>query len=233
MIDFCDFSCYYKTADGKLPVLENLSFRVETGEFFVIAGPSGCGKTTLLKSMLGMVDYYSGNIYVDEISFEDISGKDNVFGYVSQEHTLYPHMTVYENIALPLRVMRTPHEELDMRVRKAAKQLEIDWLLSRKPKQLSGGQHQRVAVARTLARLPKILLMDEPFSDLEPQLRRQLRELVKQLCKIYQCTVLFVTHDLKEAMQTGDRIMVMNKENPVRIFMPEEFERYLLLHGGM
>ena len=223
MIEFIDFSCHYMVKQKKIPVLENVSFQVQEGEFFVITGPSGCGKSTLIKSILGMGGYYSGDILVDGISFEDISGKDNVFGYVSQEYLLYPSMTVYENIALPLKVMHTSHEELDRRVRSVAKRLEIDWLLTRKPKQLSGGQQQLVAIARALARNPKVILMDEPFANIDPRLRLDMRNVLNEINKDYQCTVLFVTHDIPEALYLGNHIMVMDENNVREIVTPEEF----------
>lgn len=223
MIEFIDFSCYYMLKKENISVLENINFQVEEGDFFVITGPSGCGKSTLLKSILGLGGYFSGDIIVNGRSFEDISGKDNVFGYVSQEYSLYPSMTIYENIALPLRVMHTPHEELDARVRSVAKSLNIDWLLTRKPKQLSGGQQQLVAVARALVRNPEVLLMDEPLSNVDPKWRAEMRELLRQINKDYHCTVLFVTHDIPEALYLGDHIMVFGEGQIERIVTPEEF----------
>ena len=227
MVEFQNFSVHYKVKKDIVPVLDNVSFQVNEGEFFVITGPSGCGKSTMIKSMLGMGGYYSGDIYIDGVSFEVVTGNDNFFGYVSQEYLLYPSMTVYENIALPLRSMHTPFEELDRRVRQLAKRLGIDWLLTRKPKQLSGGQQQMVAIARAIVRNPKVLLMDEPFSNLDPKIRPRLRRMLKELVKEYGCTVMFVTHDIPEALQLGDRIMVMGDQEIECIVTPEEFtEKY-------
>ena len=227
MVEFQNFSVHYMVKKEKVLVLDEVSFQVAEGEFFVITGPSGCGKSTLIKSMLGMGGYYSGDILIDGVSFEEISGKDNFFGYVSQEYLLYPSMTVYENISLPLRSMRTPYEEMDRRVRQLSKKLGIDWLLTRKPKQLSGGQQQMVAIARAIVRNPKVLLMDEPFSNLDPKIRPRLRRMLKELVWEYGCTVLFVTHDIPEALQLGDRIMVMDHRDVTCIVTPEEFtERY-------
>ena len=132
-------------------------------------------------------------------------------------------MTVYDNIALPLRSMRTPHEELDRRVRALAKRLGIDWLLTRKPKQLSGGQQQLVAFARAMVRSPKVLLMDEPFSNLDPKIRPRLRQMLKEVIREYGTTVMLVTHDIPEALQLGDRIMVMDNDGITGIVTPEEF----------
>lgn len=222
-ISFREYSCYYSVKKEHRLILDKISFDVADGELFVILGPSGCGKTTLLKGILGMTDYFSGDILIHGTSFEDINGKDNYFGYVSQEHLLYPSMTVYENIALPLRVMHTPHEELDERVRRMARLLDIDWLLTRKPRQLSGGQHQRVSIARALAREPRILLLDEPFSELDPKLRRQLRHILKNFNQEYNCTTLFVTHHIPEALELADRIMIMGQGTADRIVERKDF----------
>lgn len=206
MIEFIDFSCYYMLKKEKISVLENINFQVEEGDFFVITGPSGCGKSTLLKSILGLGGYFSGDIIVNGRSFEDISGKDNVFGYVSQEYSLYPSMTIYENIALPLRVMHTPHEELDARVRSVAKRLNIDWLLTRKPKQLSGGQQQRVGIARALITKPKILFADEPTGNLDSANADQIMEILLTAVKEQNTTLLMVTHDIQRA-NYADRVI--------------------------
>ena len=223
MIEVMDLSVHYKMKKEIIPVLDKVSFQVAEGEFFVITGPSGCGKSTLIKTMLGMGGFYGGDILIDGLSFEEITGKDNFFGYVSQEYLLYPSMTVYENIALPLRSMRTPYEELDQRVRQMAKRVGVDWLLTRKPKQLSGGQQQMVAIARAMVRNPKVLLMDEPFSNLDPKTRPRLRKMVRQLVNDYGTTVLFVTHDIPEALQLADRIMMMSDGGIERIVTPQEF----------
>jgi multiple sugar transport system ATP-binding protein len=223
IIEFRNYSCYYQHKKTRNLVLNEVSFEVKAGEIFVVVGPSGCGKTTLLKSMLGMCDYYSGDIFINGVSFEDIHGKDNCFGYVSQEHVLYPSMTIYENIALPLRVMGTPHEEMDARVRSMAKMLEIDWLLTRKPKQLSGGQQQRVALARALVREPMVLLLDEPFSELDPHLRGRLREELKHINSTLGCTTIFVTHDIQEAAALGDRIMRIEDGKVEEIMTPQAY----------
>ncbi len=222
IIEFRNYSCYYQNKKSRSLILDKLSFEVITGEIFVVMGPSGCGKTTLLKSMLGMVDYYSGDILIDGIPFENIKGKDNCFGYVSQEHVLYPSMTIYENIALPLRVMGATHEETDARVRRMAKILDIEWLLTRKPKQLSGGQHQRVALARSLVREPKILLLDEPFSEVDPRMRETLRAELKAIHRVIGCTTVLVTHDRNEAAALADRIMLMEQGTVKRIVQPTE-----------
>ena len=210
IIIFEDFSCYYKNKTGYTKALDHLDFSIESGELFVIAGKSGCGKTTLLKCILGQCEYTEGNLFIDGVSMEDFDVKSGNIGYVRQETDLYPHLTVYENFAFPLRMMHTAQSEVDRRVKKIADKLDIRYLLTRKPRQLSGGQHQRVAIARALVNCPSILLFDEPFSNFDPTLRGQLRQLVKQLHQDYQVTMLFVTHDLEEAFSLADRILVLD-----------------------
>ena len=210
IVKFEDFSCYYKNKTGYAKALDHLDFSIESGELFVIAGKSGCGKTTLLKCILGQCEYTEGNLFIDGVSMEDFDVKSGNIGYVRQETDLYPHLTVYENIAFPLRMMHTAQSEVDRRVKKIADKLDIRYLLTRKPRQLSGGQHQRVAIARALVKCPSILLFDEPFSNFDPTLRGQLRQLVKQLHQDYQVTMLFVTHDLEEAFSLADRILVLD-----------------------
>lgn len=208
-IIFENFSAYYKNKKEYVKALDALSFAVHDGEFFVIAGASGCGKTTLLRSVLGQMEYTEGTLTVDGQSVEALRAQERNIGYVRQEPGLYPHLTVYENIAFPLRMIHTAQDEIDSRVKKIAAMLEIDWLLTRKPRQLSGGQQQRAALARAFVKQPTALLLDEPFSDLEPALHRQLRLLLKDLQKQLQITVLFVTHDLAEAFSLADRLLVL------------------------
>ncbi len=208
-IVFDHFSCWYREKKEYVTALDDLTFRVREGEFFVVAGASGSGKTTLLNCVLGLREYTKGSLTVDGIPAEETSGGLRNVGFVRQEADLYPHLTVYENIAFPLRAMRTEQQEVDRRVKELARRLEVDWLLTRIPRQLSGGQQQRVAIARALIKKPTLLLFDEPFSDLEPTLRGQLRRLVKALQQEYGMTVLFVTHDLPDAFALADRLLVL------------------------
>lgn len=209
LLEFKKFSAYYKQKKNYVVAVDEVTFYVEDGEFLVIVGPSGCGKTTLLKSILGLNATTSGEAFFNGQKLTASKKGEKQFAYVAQDYSLYPTMTVYENIAFPLRMMHTPYDEVDRRVREIAKLLEIDWLLSRKPKQLSGGQHQRVAIARALIKNPRIVLFDEPFANLHPDLRFQMRELVRKIHKEQRVTFVFVTHDLTEAFALADRMIVM------------------------
>lgn len=226
-LSFDHFSCWYKTKKENIRALNDLTFDIRDGEFFVIAGESGCGKTTLLKCVLGLGAYLQGTLTIDGISAEaQDAGLRNV-GFVRQETGLYPHMTVYENIAFPLRTIHTAQAEVDSRVKALAAQLEIDYLLTRIPKQLSIGQQQRVAIARALIKNPTLVLFDEPFSNLDPTLRSAQRRLVKVLHETYRTTVLFVTHDLGEAFSLADRLLVLEQGSMVDLGTPRE-----LLHNA-
>ena len=224
LIRFEIFSAYYKLKKEYAVGLDKISLTVSEGEFLVIVGPSGCGKTTLLKCLLGMVSLTDGTLLYEGEPAEQMKVGEKSFAYVSQDYSLYPQMTVYENIAFPLRMLHVPHKEVDQRVKEMAKLLEIDWLLSRKPKQLSGGQHQRVAIARALVKNPRVVLFDEPFSNMDPELRLQLRQLVKTIHAAQRPTILFVTHDLSEAMMLAERIVVMNQGEIVETGTPEQLE---------
>lgn len=209
LLEFKKYSAYYKQKKNYVVAVDEVTFFVEDGEFLVIVGPSGCGKTTLLKSIIGSSDLTSGEAFFNGEKLTTAKRNDKQIAYVAQDYSLYPTMTVFENIAFPLRMMHTPHDEVDRRVREIAKLLEVDWLLSRKPKQLSGGQHQRVAIARALIKKPRIILFDEPFANLHPDLRFQMRQLVKKIHEEQQVTFVFVTHDLSEAFSLADRVIVM------------------------
>lgn len=225
-IQFSHFSCWYKTKKENILALDDLSFTVHEGEFFVIAGESGCGKTTLLKCVLGLGDYMQGALTVDGIPAESQNSHIRNVGFVRQETALYPHLTVYENIAVPLRAIHTAQSEVDARVKELADRLGLSYLLTRIPKQLSVGQQQRAAIARALVKNPTLLLFDEPFSNLDPTLRTQLRCLVRSLHAEYKTTVLFVTHDLGEAFSLADRLLVLENGHAADLGTPRE-----LLHN--
>lgn len=227
IIKLNDFSCFYKNKKEYVTALDKVSLSIERGEFFVIIGESGCGKTTLLRSCLGLAPYYDGEIFVDGVSVDEIDLKRGRYAYVSQEIGLYPNLTVYKNIAFPLSVTHTMPQEIDKRVKKIAAELGIDFLLSRKPSQLSIGQQQRVAIARSLIKDPTIMYFDEPFSNLDPALRLELRSVVKKLHDTYGTTVVFVTHDISEALAIADRIAVLEKGKLIEIGTPE----YLVQNG--
>ena len=221
-IQFDDFSAYYKQKKVYAAALDHLSLRIEKGEFFVVVGASGSGKSTLLKCILGLNRDIEGDLYIDGVSIDDMNAKDGNMAYVTQEIALYPHLTVYENIAFSLRLMHTPQDEVDRRVKEIAELAQIKWLLTRKPRQLSGGQQQRVAIARALVKHPQLLLFDEPFSNIDPALRLELRQLVKAVHRRLGATTVFVTHDLSEAFFLADRIAVLEEGNVVQIGIPNE-----------
>lgn len=222
MIQCKEFSAFYVNKKEQVTALDKLTFSVDRGQLFVVVGQSGSGKTTLLKSILRMIPYIDGEMLVDGIAIDDLDIKTCNFAFVDQEVTLYPKKTVYENIAFPLLMNHTPYEEIDRRVKEIADILDIRWLLTRKPKQLSGGQQQRVGLARALVKKPDLLLLDEPFSNLDPQIRLQMRQLLRQLHQQYHTTILFVTHDLGEAFSLADRMMVLQEGKIEVIGTPKE-----------
>lgn len=229
-IEFQDFSCFYKYKKEYITALDHINLSVESGELLVILGQSGSGKTTLLKCILGLCDYISGQLYIDGTSIDDFRLQNSNIGYIRQELNLYPHLTVYENIAFPLRMIHTPQAEVDRRVKELAALLEIDWLLTRKPKQLSGGQLQRVAIARALIKNPVTVLFDEPFSAIDPTLRTELRQLVKKIHQTFGCTILFVTHDLTDALNLAQRVVILEEGKIEAVGTPRELMQkgYLL-----
>ena len=194
---------------GKVIALQNFSLEIEDGEFVVLVGPSGCGKTTALRMVAGLEDIDEGEIYIGDQLVNDLPPKDRNVAMVFQNYALYPHMTVYRNIAFGLKLRKLPINEIQQRVNKAAKILGIDQLLNRKPKQLSGGQMQRVALGRAIVRDPNVFLFDEPLSNLDAKLRAQMREELVKLHQELRATMIYVTHDQVEAMTMGDRIVVM------------------------
>ncbi len=222
MIEGRNFSAYYVNKKERITALDRLTFTVDRGEFFVIVGKSGSGKSTLLRSILRMTAYVDGELLVEGVPIDDLDIKTCNYAFLDQNVTLYPGKTVYENIAFPLLMSHTPYEETDRRVKEIADVMDIRWLLSRKPRQLSGGQHQRVGLARALIKKPSLILLDEPFSNLEPGLSAQLRDYLCQIHRQYRSTVLFVTHDLQEAFSLADRMMVLNEGRIEAMGTPEE-----------
>ncbi|HAM39197.1 MAG: glycerol-3-phosphate ABC transporter ATP-binding protein [Elusimicrobia bacterium RIFOXYC2_FULL_34_12] len=194
---------------GKTQVVKNIDLEIKDKEFCVLVGPSGCGKTTTLRMVAGLEEITSGEIYIDNVLVNDQAPKDRDIAMVFQSYALYPHMTVYDNMAFGLKLKGYPKEEIKERVEKAAEQLEITRLLKRLPKELSGGQKQRVAVGRCIVRKPKVFLFDEPLSNLDAKLRVQMRAELKKLHQRLQTTIIYVTHDQVEAMTMGDKIVVM------------------------
>ena len=190
-------------------VVKQFDFTVDDGEFVVFLGPSGCGKSTTLRMLAGLESISSGEIYVGDKLMNSVDAKDRDLAMVFQSYALYPHMTVYENIAFALKLKGMSKNDIDTEVRKAAEMLELAPLLDRKPKALSGGQRQRVAMGRAMVRTPKVFLFDEPLSNLDAKLRGTMREEIKHLHRELKTTTIYVTHDQIEAMTLADRIVVM------------------------
>jgi multiple sugar transport system ATP-binding protein len=218
-------------ADGTIAVNE-LDLLIKDGEFLVLVGPSGCGKTTALRCLAGLEEITSGQIKIDARVVNRVPSKDRNIAMVFQSYALYPHMTVFDNLAFGLKLLKTPKKEIKRRVDEAAKILNLENLLNRKPRALSGGQRQRVALGRAIVREPAAFLMDEPLSNLDAKLRVQTRAEILRLQRRLETTTLYVTHDQVEAMTMGDRIAVMNLgvlqqigsppelyDNPVNVFV--------------
>jgi multiple sugar transport system ATP-binding protein len=195
---------------GPVVGVDRLELQIRTGEFIVLLGPSGCGKTTTLRMLAGLESVSSGSIYIGESCVNEVPPRDRDIAMVFQSYALYPHMTIAENIAYPLRVRRIPRPEIPGRVQKVAELLGIGELLKRRPKELSGGQRQRVALARAMVREPRVFLMDEPLSNLDAKLRLYMRGELKRLQYQLGATTLYVTHDQAEAMTLAHRVAVMD-----------------------
>ncbi len=206
--------------------LKDVNIDINDGEFVVLVGPSGCGKTTLLRMVAGLEDITEGEISIADKIVNDIAPKDRDIAMVFQNYALYPHMTVYDNMAFSLKLRKLPNDEIEKKVKDAAKTLEIDELLDRKPKALSGGQRQRVAMGRAIVRSPQAFLMDEPLSNLDAKLRVQMRAELGQLHTQLETTTLYVTHDQVEAMTMGDRVAVIRKGVLQQIDTPREIYLY-------
>ncbi|MEM0951680.1 MAG: sn-glycerol-3-phosphate ABC transporter ATP-binding protein UgpC [Cyanobacteria bacterium P01_H01_bin.74] len=195
----------------KIPIIQDVSLAISDREFIVLVGPSGCGKTTLLRMIAGLEDITAGEISIDDTVVNDVSPKDRDIAMVFQNYALYPHMTVYDNMAFGLKMRKTPKNLIQEKVKATAEILDLSQLLKRKPKQLSGGQRQRVALGRAIVRNPKVFLMDEPLSNLDAKLRVQMRRELITLHKSLNATTIYVTHDRIEAMTMGDRIVILNQ----------------------
>jgi multiple sugar transport system ATP-binding protein len=198
-----------KVYEGNVVAVKDCNIEIKDREFVVLVGPSGCGKSTTLRMIAGLEEVTSGKIYIDEKVVNDLPPKDRDIAMVFQNYALYPHMSVYENMAFGLKLRKFPKQEIETRVREAAKILGIEEFLERKPKALSGGQRQRVAVGRAIVRKPKVFLFDEPLSNLDAKLRVQMRTEISKLHRRLEATMVYVTHDQMEAMTMGDKIVVM------------------------
>src|SRR5256886_11069134 len=211
---------------GEFTAVKDLSIQVRDEEFLVLVGPSGCGKTTALRMLAGLEEQSTGDIFIGERRVNDVAPKDRDIAMVFQNYALYPHMSVYDNIAFGLKLRGMPKQEIDRRVNEVAEMLAIGQLLKRKPKELSGGQRQRVAVGRAIAREPAVFLMDEPLSNLDAALRIDTRAQLQKLHQRIKRTTVYVTHDQVEAMTMGDRIAVMRDGILQQIDTPENLHAH-------
>lgn len=222
----------YKVYPGNVTAVQDCCLDIADKEFVVLVGPSGCGKSTTLRMIAGLEEITKGELFIGDKLCNDVAPKDRDIAMVFQNYALYPHMTVYENMAFGLKLRKMPKADIEKKVREAAVVLDIEHLLDRKPKALSGGQRQRVALGRAIVREPKVFLMDEPLSNLDAKLRVQMRTEISKLHKRLNTTFIYVTHDQTEAMTMGTRIVVMKDgivqqvdapqniyENPVNMFV--------------
>ena len=208
--------------DEGVVAVQQFSLDIKDKEFIVLVGPSGCGKSTTLRMVAGLEEISGGELIIDGKVMNDVAPKDRVIAMVFQNYALYPHMTVYENMAFSLKLRHTPKDEIDRKVREAAEILDITQYLDRKPKALSGGQRQRVAIGRAIVRAPKVMLMDEPLSNLDAKLRNEMRAEIIKLRQRIDTTFMYVTHDQTEAMTLGDRIVIMKDGYIQQIGTPQE-----------
>ena len=200
---------YVNKRKQEIVALDDLNCQFDMGKFNVILGYSGCGKTTLLKCIAGLLDY-DGTITVNGVDYDTLDIKDRNVAMVSQQYILYPNMTIFDNIAFPLRIAGADRKEITERVNEVADKLGLQYCLTRKPRHLSGGQQQRVALARALVKKPDICLLDEPLSNVDAQQRVELRQLIKQAIKSINTTAIYVTHDITEAFALADKLFVIN-----------------------
>jgi multiple sugar transport system ATP-binding protein len=211
-----------KVTDEGVVAVEDFNLGIADREFVVLVGPSGCGKSTTLRMIAGLESISGGELTIDGKVMNEVAPKDRDIAMVFQSYALYPHMTVYDNMAFPLKLRKAPEDQIDQKVRQAAETLGITQYLDRKPKALSGGQRQRVAIGRAIVRDPKVLLMDEPLSNLDAKLRNQMRAEIIKLRKRINATFVYVTHDQTEAMTLGDRIVIMKDGVVQQIGTPQE-----------
>lgn len=211
-----------KIYEGGPAVVRNFNLNISDGEFIVFVGPSGCGKSTTLRMIAGLEEITDGDFYIDEIRMNDIEPKNRDIAMVFQNYALYPHMTVYDNMAFGLKLRKNPKKDIKKQVHDAAEILGLTEYLERKPKALSGGQKQRVALGRAIVRNPGVFLMDEPLSNLDAKLRVQMRSEITKLHKRLNTTTIYVTHDQTEALTMATRIVVLDKGNIMQVGTPKE-----------
>lgn len=211
-----------KIYNNGFQAVENFNLKIEDGEFIVLVGPSGCGKTTVLRMIAGLETITDGELYMDNYLMNNMAAKDRNIAMVFQSYALFPHLTVYENISFPLKILKLDKRDTHAKVKDAAKILEIEPLLDEKPNTLSGGQKQRVALGRAIVRNPKVFLMDEPLSNLDFKLRNQMRIEISRLHRKLNSTFIYVTHDQTEAMTMGTRVVIMNDGKIHQVGTPQE-----------
>ena len=212
----------YKRYAGGVTAVSDVNLEIADKEFLILVGPSGCGKTTTLRMIAGLEEISEGEVYIGDTLVNEVMPKDRDIAMVFQNYALYPHMSVFENMAFGLRLRKTPKDEINRRVHEAARILDIEHLLDRKPRALSGGQRQRVALGRAIVREPKVFLMDEPLSNLDAKLRVQMRSEIGKLHRRLATTFIYVTHDQTEAMTMGTRIVVMKDGFVQQVATPQE-----------
>ena len=216
----------YKRYSGGVTAVSDFNLEIKDKEFIILVGPSGCGKSTTLRMVAGLEEISEGEIYIGDRLVNDVAPKDRDIAMVFQNYALYPHMTVFDNMAFGLKLRKTPKDEIKRRVEEAARALDIEHLLERKPKALSGGQRQRVALGRAIVREPKVFLLDEPLSNLDAKLRAQMRTEISKLHQRLGTTFIYVTHDQTEAMTMGTRIVVMKSGLIQQVDTPQNLYLY-------
>src|SRR5574344_222844 len=216
----------YKVYPNGTKAVNDISLDIKDGEFIVFVGPSGCGKSTTLRMIAGLEDITAGELYINNMIVNDVEPKDRDIAMVFQNYALYPHMTVYENLAFGLKLRHVPNEVIQEKVLEAANILGIKDYLDRKPKAMSGGQRQRVALGRAILRDPKVMLLDEPLSNLDAKLRAQMRTEIAKLHQKLKTTFIYVTHDQVEAMTLGDRVVVMKQGRIKQVDSPKNLYDY-------
>ncbi len=216
----------YKRYPGGVTAVSDFNLEIKDKEFIILVGPSGCGKSTTLRMVAGLEEISDGEVYIGDRLVNDVAPKDRDIAMVFQNYALYPHMTVFDNMAFGLKLRKTPKDEIKRRVEEAARILDIEHLLERKPKALSGGQRQRVALGRAIVREPKVFLLDEPLSNLDAKLRAQMRTEISKLHQRLGTTFIYVTHDQTEAMTMGTRIVVMKSGLVQQVDTPQNLYLY-------
>ncbi len=221
-ITFKDFSIYYKQKKEIITAVDEVSFSFHHEKINVLIGFSGCGKTSILNAISGKI-LFDGELLLNDKNITEIAVQKRNLAYVNQDFILYPHMTIYDNVAYPLKNMKLPREEIDIRVREICELVDISYLLTRKPKYLSIGQQQRVAIARAFVKRPDIILMDEPLSNLDKELSEEIRLLIKDLVHEYKATCIYVSHNIRDAISLADSIFVMDKGKIIGEYTPDAF----------